>query len=90
MKVKITAGARQFGYLIWSKKTGKELEKALDGRTAINVLLNGFDLGMKNIDYKYHRISLGYRFTRAIPETHNTFSIKFEGDRMEVKTLDGK
>lgn len=87
MIIKISVGARKFGYIIWNKKTGSNLVKALKGRKKVRVFLNGFDLGEKNVDYKYSRISLGYRFTRSLPEDHNAYSIKIDGIRMEVKTF---
>ena len=51
---------------------------------------NGFDLGEKNIDRKYHRISLGYKLTRALPEAHDTYSVKLKDGVLEVRSLHGK
>lgn len=51
MKLKITKGARQFGYLIWSSKTEAEMEKMLQKKDEIKVSLNSFDLGEKHIDH---------------------------------------
>lgn len=89
MKLKITKGARQFGYLIWSSKTEAEMEKMLQKKDEIKVSLNSFDLGEKHIDRKYHRISLGYKFTRALPENHDTYNISLKNDCLEVTTTHG-
>lgn len=89
MNVKITKGARQFGYLIWNSKNNSEMEKLLEGKESVRVNFNGFDLGMKNVDRKYHRISLGYKLTRALPATHDTFRVKINNAILEVKSFDG-
>lgn len=87
MKVDITKGARKFGYLIWTSKINDDFERLFQGKNKIMVRLNGFDLGEKNIDRKYHRISLGYKFTRALSKKHTAFSITLKNDILEVTTL---
>lgn len=53
----------------------------LVGLTVVDVCFNGFNIGKKNIDRRYHRISLGYKLTRALPKEHDTFSVSYkEGD----------
>lgn len=90
MNIHITKGARQYGYLIWNNKMDTDIEKMLTGLTVVDVCFNGFNLGKKNIDRKYHRISLGYKLTRALPEEHDTFSISYIDGVLEVKSFDGR
>ena len=87
MNIHITKGARQYGYLIWNNKTNTEIEKMLEGLTVVNVRFNEFTLGEKNIDRKYHRISLGYKLTRALPKEHDTFSVSYVDGVLEVKSF---
>lgn len=89
-RISITKGARQFGYLIWNSKNGSGLEKILQGKESIKVRFNGFDLGEKHIDYKYHRISLGYKLTRAMPKEHTIYEVAAKGDLLEVKSNNGQ
>ena len=89
MNLIITKSARQFGYLIWNGKNLNAMEKMLEGRESISVIFNGFVLGEKNIDRKYHRISLGYKLTRAMPEDHNIYSVKIKDGVLEVRSLHG-
>ena len=89
MNLVITKSARQFGYLIWNNKSIDAMEQMLSGRESISVNFNGFDIGEKNIDRKFHRISLGYKLTRAMPENHDTFSVKLKDGILEVRSLHG-
>ena len=87
MTLAITKSARQFGYLIWSNKTNPEMKALLGNRTEIPVSFNGLSIGTKSIDWKYHRISVGYKFTRALPETAIAFNISFCNGILEVKAV---
>lgn len=90
MEIPITKSARQFGYLIWNKRYYSELDNRLKGYEKIKVNFNGFDLGEKSIDRKFHRISLGYKFTRAVDTNHNMFSVEVKDGVLEVRTFNGQ
>lgn len=90
MNIHITKGARQYGYVIWNSKIDSEVESMLSGLSVVSVKFNGFNLGEKNIDRKYHRISLGYKLTRALPTEHDTFSVAYIDGVLEVKSFDGR
>lgn len=90
MNVHITKSARQYGYLIWNNKNNEDIEKMLAELSTVNVRFNGFNVGEKNIDRKYHRISLGYKLTRALPKEHDTFSLFYIDGVLEVKSFDGR
>lgn len=84
MLIKITKGAREYGYVIWSSKRHKEFVKMIDGLDKVKVIFNGFNLGFKNIDWRFNRISIGYKFTRALPEDVEYFDIRMEDDILKV------
>ena len=86
MQVSITKSARQFGYVIWNSKNEGEIQKILGKRDKISVTFNGFQIGVKQIDWKYHRISLGYKFTRALPPDAKYYALSVTGDCLEVTT----
>lgn len=90
MLVPITKSARQFGYVIWTGKTNAEFQRLLGNRSSVAVNFNGFLLGKKAIDWKYHRISIGYKFTRALPESASVYKLTLNNDILEVYAFHGK
>ena len=84
MRLKITKSARKFGYIIWSKRKDDDIKKLINNNEKIFVRLNGFMLGEKKVDWKYHRISLGYNFTRGLPEEANYYDMKYTNNILEV------
>lgn len=85
MKLTITKSARQFGYVIWSSKTDASIKDLLGDRSEVMVYFNGLSIGVKAVDWKYHRISIGYKFTRALPETAKVYNLKFSNEILEVE-----
>lgn len=83
----ITKSARKFGYVIWSSKTDLEIRTLLGNESEVFVFFNGLSLGMKSIDWKYHRISIGYKFTRALPDTAKMFNLSFCNGVLEVEAI---
>ena len=90
MTIKITQSARQFGYIIWSNKIEPDMKNLLGSRSEIAVTFNGLPLGIKSIDWKYHRISLGYKHTHALPENANAFILELQGEVLEVRTINAE
>lgn len=90
MDIPISKTARQFGYIIWNSVNGMELERILNGKSCIRINFNGVDIGEKNIDRRYHRISVGYKYTRNLPTSDNTYSICIEKNILQVKTKNAK
>lgn len=89
MELIITKSARKFGYLIWAGKTEPEIRNLLGDRTNIEVSINGLSIGVKSIDWKYHRISIGYKFTRALPETAKYYLLTLKNNVLEVIAKNG-
>lgn len=77
MLLPITNTARKYGYIIWSKKN-TEFAEMLKGLDYVDVYFNGLNIGKKKIDWKHNRISIGYKFTRALPDNVKNYSITIE------------
>ncbi len=84
MILAITKSARQFGYVIWSSMKDADMQALIGNRTAVPVSINGLSIGVKTVDWRYHRISVGYKFTRGLPETAKTFKLTFRDGVLEV------
>lgn len=85
MVLSITKSARQFGYVIWSSKTDALMKQLIGNRSEVLVSFNGLSIGVKSVDWKYHRISMGYKFTRALPETARVYKLSFHDNVLEVE-----
>ena len=85
MVLPITKSARQFGYVIWSSRTDALMKQLLGNRSEVPVLFNGLSIGVKSVDWKYHRISIGYKFTRALPEIAKVYKCSFHDNVLEVE-----
>ena len=88
MKLTITKAARLYGYIIWNNVTNPDMEKLLKNRSNVDVVFNDLPIGNKPVNWKYRRLSIGYRFTRALPETAKFFSLSYKNGTLEVKTLE--
>lgn len=84
MILSITKSARRFGYVIWSSKTDAMMKELIGDCSEIEVSFNGLSIGVKSVDWKYHRISIGYKFTRALPETAKVYNLTFHDNVLEV------
>ncbi len=73
MALSITKSARQFEYVIWSSKTDAMMKQLIGNSFEDSVDLYGLSIGVKSVDWKYHRISIGYKFTRSLPETATVY-----------------
>lgn len=89
MIISITKSARKFGYIIWSEKTNGLMKELIGDRKEVAISFNGLLIGIKPIDWKYHRISIGYKFTRALPDTATKYNISFNNELLEVKAING-
>jgi hypothetical protein len=85
MQIPITERARRFGYLLWSKKMEDEVRALLKERDEVQLIFNGADHGTKNVDWRFRRISIGYRWTRMIPEQKQTYKVTFRDGALHVE-----
>jgi len=68
LTIPITKSARQFGYVIWPPNLNDQVGTFLGGTSKVRLYFQGADLGEKNVDWKYRRISIGYRWTRRLSD----------------------
>ena len=79
-EVKITKTALRWGYVMWGNGAEKRIEFKNYFKNAenVHVTFEGRELPKKkNIDYKYGRISLGLKTTRAVPKSATRFILSF-------------
>lgn len=74
----ITDRAREYGYVFWDKKTDQMLRDFLGERDSVSVWFNSTFIGERKIDFKYRRISVGYRFTRGLPLKFTKFVLELD------------
>jgi len=86
VEFEITNRARQYGYVIWPKRRDAELRALLGDRDRVGVVMNGNSLGDRRVDWKYRRISVGPKATRALGDDQSRFQVTIEGDRLSVAT----
>ena len=87
MKIEITQRVRQYGYFIWKKSQDEKMINLLgDGRAKVHLIFDNAILGEKNVDWKNRRISIGWRWTRALPEAKKYFVVSFQKpNTLEIK-----
>ena len=82
--IPITVRSRRYGYIYWSAKTDERIEAFLGSKESARLMFQGADHGLKKIDYKYRRISIGWKWTRQLPESVEDFVLSWKDN----KTLD--
>jgi len=86
LSIKILNRAKKYGYVMWNKENDFEIRNYLKDRKSVHVTFDGKDLGVKNIDWKYRRISLGASNTRDLPPEKEQFVLTLYKDgRLIVK-----
>lgn len=78
VRVEVTPRALKYGYLFWSHKLDREMKDLLGNRSVIDVWFNKSFLGKKNIDWRYRRISLGWKQTRMIDKRSSFFVLELK------------
>jgi len=86
VEVEITERARRYGYVFWKIRQDEEMAALLGKREAVDVTFMNAEHGKKKIDWKYRRISIGWRWTRSLPESKKVFILKFsKSNRLEIQ-----
>ncbi|WP_044302648.1 hypothetical protein [Rhodopirellula sallentina] len=78
LKLSITKSNLRFGYVIWKTKQDGAVKRLLGDQEQIQVIFENSDLGLKRIDWKYHRISLGPRKMSSVPEGAVEFTLSLD------------
>ena len=89
MNIPIKNRSRKYGYVFWVKSQDDEMKRLLTATAlTIPVTLNKMFLGEKSIDWKFRRISIGYKFTRSLAPQLTTFHLKMKRDRtLTIETM---
>jgi hypothetical protein len=76
--IPITGRSRQYGYIFWFKAIDSKVKGFLGDAVSVGVVFEGADHGVKNVDWKNRRISIGWRWTRQIPQKLNEFELTWK------------
>lgn len=79
--IPITDRSRRYGYIYWSAKNDSLVGEFLKNRQSARLTFQGADHGLKNIDYKYRRISVGWKWTRQLPQSLEDFVLSWKDNR---------
>lgn len=82
----ITDTARNYGYVKWAKAHDDALRVLLGKKTTVLLVVDGQELGKKNIDWKNRRISITPTISRALPKRCKTFSLSETEGKLQVRT----
>lgn len=78
----ITARARKYGYITWTLNLDPTIKEFLNGAPKIRLFFQGTDFGEKKVDWRYHRISIGYRWTRGLPTSVSEYKLQLEDENV--------
>jgi hypothetical protein len=86
VELEITDRARQYGYVFWKHHQDEAMAGLLGKRSVVDVVFMNAHHGKKNIDWQHRRISLGWRWTRALPESDKVFVLKMsKSNKLEIQ-----
>ena len=72
----LTNTARKYGYILWLKERDEELRHLLGDHGEVALLLPNGTEKRSRIDWKHHRISVGYAVTRSLEAQAATITLK--------------
>lgn len=73
----ITKSGRQYGYVIWPSNMKERVRDFLKEALHIHLFFQGIDLGEKKVDWRFGRISIGYRWTHRLDENISQYVLTF-------------
>jgi hypothetical protein len=78
MQIEILERSIKYGYLFWLKEQDAEVRKFLGNHEKVYLVFEGDKLGIKKVDLKYRRISIGWRWTRRLTSKVKFFKVSFQ------------
>lgn len=84
MILSITKRAKKYGYVIWQKDQDQAVRALLSDQQSFRVYLQGSDRGQKNVDWGRRRISIGYKWTRQLPENLTNYHLEVRGPELHI------
>jgi hypothetical protein len=76
----LSSTGRKYGYVTWSKGQEPDVRRLLREAGDIDVLLPGGATKRKHVDWKHHRLSVGYKATRNLPTTAQSVRLRMHAD----------
>jgi len=81
----LTATGRKYGYIIWPHAKDAEVRALLGEAEELVLVLPGGGQRRARVDWKHHRVSIGYSITRGLPpETEAVTLARDDAGRVEV------
>jgi len=84
LEIPILGRSRQYGYIYWKKDLDKKVSVFFKDAESVSVVFDGAKLGDKKIDYKHRRISVGWRWTRNLPNGKTKFVLRKIGNTVYI------
>ncbi len=84
LEIPILERSRKYGYIYWSKNLDAKTNEFFKDVNTVSVVFDGAKLGDKKIDFKNRRISIGWRWTRDLPEKVTEFILTRNGNNVTV------
>lgn len=81
LEIPLTERSRKYGYIFWPKVLDGQVEGFFKDATTVNLVFNNAEHGKKNIDWKHRRISIGWRWTRRLPEKVKVFVLTWKDEK---------
>lgn len=80
IEIPISDRCRKYGYIYWSKSLDTSLRNFFKDASIIDMIFDGARLGKKTIDWRYRRISVGWRWTRQVASSAQKFILAFDNE----------
>ena len=78
--------SRKFGYVVWKKNQDFAIQVQLKYLKEAEVIFENKNLGKKKIDWKFRRISIGWRHTRPLPQSKKSYILTLGKDtKLSIK-----
>ncbi len=74
--LRLTNTARKYGYILWPKERDEELRHLFGNHNDVTLLLPNGTAKRSRVDWRHHRISVGYAVTRPLEAQVATISLK--------------
>lgn len=86
VEVEITKRSREYGYVYWFKEQDKDMQELLGKKDYVELVFLNAEHGSKRVDWGNRRISIGYRWTRRLPDSKKFFVLKLsQTNRLEIQ-----
>lgn len=85
LEIPITDRCRKYGYLYWTSAFDEAVAKLFRGAEAVQVVFDQYFIGEKNVDYKFRRVSLGWKKTRELPASVKMFRLSMKEGKLRIE-----